>query len=336
MINISIIIPIYNVQDYLRKCLDSLYQQIRPDYEVILVNDGSTDNSPAICREYQEKYPDTIVIDQENGGLSAARNTGITAASGKYIYFLDSDDWLAPNAIKLLYDFTINKQCEVVQGGFFYAYEKECYIDERYLKMEEEAFVLAKEMAMKELIRNKYVKNFAWGKLYKADIVKKHLFTQGIYFEDSYWQHLIMDEVNKYGVLPKPLYYYRQRKEGISGTFSINNLDLLRGNELRLAFIKEKYPSLKDEMAASFWKNFYSIYQIARKHPDVIIRQTYRNEWRRINFKYQKDFQSALHNNLCYRLYCDIPRLLNIYNYGRRAFNHFLGKKLKRVGYDSK
>ena len=333
MYNISIIVPVYNVQDYLRQCLDSLFQQIRPDYEVILVNDGSTDNSPAICREYQEKFPDTIVIDQENRGLSGARNTGIVTATGKYIYFLDSDDWLAPNAIKLLYDFTINKECEVVQGGFFYAYEKGCYLDDRYIKMERGSFVLTKEVAMKELIRNKYIKNFAWGKLYRTDIVKRHLFPNGVYFEDSYWQHLIMDEVKNYGVLPKPLYYYRQREEGISGTFSLNNMDLLRGNELRLEFIKENYPSLTNEMAASFWKNFYSIYQIARKHPDAKIRVAYRDEWRRVNIKYRDDFSKALRTDPCYRLYSDIPGLLKVYNLVYRVYDRLFGKGLRKISY---
>lgn len=327
----SIIVPVYNVEVYLHQCLDSLYQQVRPDDEVILVNDGSTDDSPAICREYQQKYPNTIVVDQENAGLSAARNAGIKIAKGNYIYFMDSDDWLAPNAIRLLYDMAINKQCEVVQGGFFYAYEKACYLDDRYIKMERDSFVLSKEEAMKELIRNKYIKNFAWGKLYRADIVKRHLFPNGVYFEDSYWQHLIMDEVTNYGVLPEPLYYYRQRESGISGTFSMKNMDLLRGNELRLKFIKEKYPSLKNEMAKSFWKNFYSIYQIARVHPDPKIRIAYRDEWRRVNLEFKKDFSRALRYNLCYRLYSDIPGLLSIYIFCKRVYNHFFSKKLKQI-----
>lgn len=333
MYEISIIIPVYNVQKYLRHCLDSLYQQVSPDYEVIIVNDGSTDGSPTICREYQQKYPNTIIVDQENAGLSAARNAGIKIAKGNYIYFLDSDDWLAPNAIKLLYDIAINKQCEVVQGGFFYAYEKDCYLDDRYIKMERGSFVLSKEEAMRELIRNKYIKNFAWGKLYRADIVKRHLFPNGVYFEDSYWQHLIMDEVTNYGVLPKPLYYYRQRETGISGTFSMKNMDLLRGNELRLKFIKEKYPSLENEMAKSFWKNFYSIYQIARIHPDPKIRIAYRDEWRRVNIKYRKDFSKALRYNLYYRLYSDMPSLLKVYNIVYRAYDRFFGKGLRKISY---
>jgi len=98
MKTVSVVIPIYNVQDYLTKCLNSLYDQLNDTIEVILVNDGSTDNSLEICRKYAEKYPNTIVIDKENGGLSDARNVGTEAASGEYIYYLDSDDWLAPGA----------------------------------------------------------------------------------------------------------------------------------------------------------------------------------------------------------------------------------------------
>lgn len=333
MKSISIIIPIYNVQDYLKKCLDSLYQQIRPDYEVILVNDGSTDNSLSICKEYKEKYPDTILIDKRNGGLSDARNAGVAVATGRYFYFLDSDDWLAPNAIRPLYDMAINKNCEVVQGGFLYAYEKECYLDDRYVKIEQGSFVLSKEEAMRELIRNNYVKNFAWGKLYRADIVKRHSFPNGVYFEDSYWQHLIMDEVSHYGVLPKPLYYYRQREDGISGTFSLKNMDLLRGNEIRLGFIQEKYPSLTNEMAVSFWKNFYNNYQIAKKGTDKEVRRIFHDEWERINIKYEKLFRKALRKNICYRLYNDMPGLLGIYNLCKRIYGRLFAKGLKKLSY---
>lgn len=97
MNSISVIVPVYNVQPYLPKCLNSLYDQFNDTIEVILVNDGSTDNSLEICRKYAERYPNTIVIDKENGGLSDARNVGTEAASGEYVYYLDSDDWVAPD-----------------------------------------------------------------------------------------------------------------------------------------------------------------------------------------------------------------------------------------------
>ena len=109
---VSVVVPVYNVQEYLSQCLDSLYSQSYVDLEVILVNDGSTDNSLKICQEYAKLYTNTNLIIKENSGLSDTRNVGTIAAKGNYIYYLDSDDWLAPNAIKSLCDFAIeNESC---------------------------------------------------------------------------------------------------------------------------------------------------------------------------------------------------------------------------------
>jgi len=116
MKTVSVIVPIYNVEVCLRKCLDSLYAQVDDTIEVILVNDGSTDSSPEICQEYISRYPSTIYVDKENGGLSDARNAGTKVASGKYVYYLDSDDWLASDTIRTLYAFAEANNCEVVQG----------------------------------------------------------------------------------------------------------------------------------------------------------------------------------------------------------------------------
>ena len=241
-INISIIVPIYNVENYLIQCLDSLYSQVTPSMEVILVNDGSTDHSLKICNNYKNKYPNTIIVNKENGGLSDARNAGTAIATGKYIYYLDSDDWLAPNALKQLYDFAEEHLCETVQGNFYYAYSDHLLLDNRYVKETEIPFTLSRKEAMKELIKNEYIKNFAWGKLYLTSIAKKYPFQKGVYFEDAFWQHHIINEVERYGVLPTPLYYYRQRENSISGNFSIRNLDLLKGYEERLKFIQKEYP----------------------------------------------------------------------------------------------
>ena len=100
MIKLSVVIPVYNVEKYLAKCLDSVIYPERSDYEIIIVNDGSTDSSPNICHNYTEKFPELIkVLTTTNGGLGAARDVGIDAACGKYIVFLDSDDYLSPNAV---------------------------------------------------------------------------------------------------------------------------------------------------------------------------------------------------------------------------------------------
>ena len=129
---LSVIIPVYNVHKYLSYCLDSLYAQVDGTVEVVLVNDGSTDESLNICRKYADACSNTIIIDKENGGLSDARNVGTNTATGDYIYYLDSDDWLAPNAIRTLYDYAIENDCEIVQGGFYYAYDDYLLYDNKY------------------------------------------------------------------------------------------------------------------------------------------------------------------------------------------------------------
>lgn len=317
MAALSIIIPVYNVQDYLSHCLDSLYAQVDDTVEVILVNDGSTDDSLNICRRYADSYSNTVIIDKENGGLSDARNVGTKVATGDYIYYLDSDDWLAPNAIKRLFDYALENDCEIVQGGFYYAYNDHLLFDNKYKK----PFVLNRHEAMLELIKNDYVKNFAWGKLYRADIVKKHLFPKGKYYEDSYWQHLIIHECKRYGIVPTPLYYYRQRSTGISGEFSLKNLDLLRGYEERLLFILGNYPKCTKKMASMLWHVSFLMTENAKKNNEDLVRKMYQQYWKELNQKYKAIFNSAMHSDVDYCIWQFTPMLLPAFNLFKRIKN---------------
>ena len=315
--HISVIIPIYNVLPYLSYCLDSLFKQADEMMEVILVNDGSTDDSLSICREYAQRKSNAIVINKDNGGLSDARNVGTKAATGDYIFYLDSDDWLAPDAIKSLYEFAIENDCEIVQGGFYYAYDDHLLYDNKYKK----PFVWDRHEAMLELIKNDYVKNFAWGKLYRADIVKKHQFPEGKYYEDSYWQHLIIHECKRYGIVPTPLYYYRQRSLGISGEFSLKNLDLLRGYEERLKFVQLYYPQYAKQMVEGFWNIAYSMVTTAKKNENAEIRASFMDYWKRINQSYQDLFDDSMTVDVKYRIDQLCPCLMPIYLFCRKVMD---------------
>ncbi|MBQ9664917.1 MAG: glycosyltransferase family 2 protein [Bacteroidaceae bacterium] len=240
---ISVVIPIYNVAQYLSQCIDSVLSQSYPELEIILVNDGSTDDCPRICDEYKEKDARVRVIHQKNGGLSDARNSGMKIAEGEWIYFADSDDWLERNALLKLHQFALINHCDVVQGGLYYVYSDHLLF-RKASKKEQMKTLLTRYEAMRELIINDRVKNFAWGKLYKATLIKDLFFPVGKYFEDSFWQHLVIDRVTQYGIIDEPLYFYRQRGDSISGTSSNRLNDLLEGNKVRLKFIKEKYPDL--------------------------------------------------------------------------------------------
>lgn len=331
VICISIIIPIYNVAPYLSQCLDSFYKQIDDSIEVILVNDGSTDKSLTICEEYARKYTNTIIVNKENGGLSDARNAGTKVATGRFIYYLDSDDWLAPNAIKTLYDFAIENHCEVVQGGFYYAYTDYLLYDAKYKK----PFILERSEAMLQLIKNDYVKNFAWGKLYKSDIVKCYQFPKGKYYEDSYWQHLVLNEVTHYGIVPIPLYYYRQRNSGISGEFSSKNLDLLEGYEERLKFVQKHYPEYVNQLALVLWNMAYSFMESATNKCDEKTICAYAEFWQRINKSYQTLFDVALHSNVKYRLWKTFPRFIKLYELTNKAVDRVFKKStLVKIDYN--
>ena len=330
---ISIVIPVYNVSGYLKESLESVYSQGDVPCEIILVNDGSTDNSLQICKDYQKLYPDnTVIIDKENGGLSDARNAGIDVATGEWIYFLDSDDRLAPGALKRLYDFAISQDCSMVAGGYFYDYESYLLYDDRWLK-DKSSFVLSRKEAIAELIKQHYLKNFAWGKLYKTEIVKNHLFRKGVYFEDSFWQHLIVNECEKVGVVPEPLYYYRQRESSISGGFSERNLDLLKGNKERLCFIEENYPDLLHEMASSFWRMCYSFKRLAETTGKEALVSLYSSYYSEVEAQYGDLFDISLSGDIEYAMRNN-RALFSAYHFSRRVWDHFFAKRLKRIDID--
>lgn len=323
---ISVIVPVHNVKEYLPRCLDSLSEQtISEPLEVILINDGSTDSSPAICESYLQQHSNVILIHQENKGLSEARNFGIQVATGDWIYFLDADDWLVPSALSTLLSFAEAYSCDMVIGSFYYAYVSYLLYDDRWFKSKE-PFVLTREEAMRELILQHGFKNFAWGKLYRTEIVKKHAFRPGVYFEDSFWQHLIVDESTSIGVMPTPLYYYRQRMDSISGSFSIRNLDLMKGNEDRFRFILNHYPSLTKDAAKAFWSLCFQQQGLAaNKEPEI------RSFWVRVQEEYRDVFSKALKYSLLFQTVRLCPPLMNLCLQTKRVFDHFFAKRPQKI-----
>lgn len=315
---ISVIIPVYNVASFLPKCLDSVYAQDLDGVEVVLVNDGSTDDSLSICEYYKQRYPLTIVVNKENGGLSDARNVGTAVAHGDYIFYLDSDDWLAPNALTSLYDMAIKYDSDVVQGGFYYAYEDKLLRDMTESCLE---YVMTRQQAMGELVRQEAIKNFAWGKLYRKSIVSRFAFPVGKYFEDSYWQHLVINEVNKYCILSTPLYYYRQRQSGISGGFSMKQMDLLNGYEVRMDFIRTCYPELEKDMAQRWWNTAYQFYWYAKGCGMQDVIQVYSNYLRHVSAA----TGSLLKGIVSYEVYNRVPILMPVEHLVNRVFHRLWG-----------
>ena len=239
---VSVIIPIYNVEKYLRDCVDSVLEQTYPDLQIILVDDGSTDSSGQICDEYAGKDSRIQVVHKENGGLSDARNAGLTFAAGAFLLYLDSDDYLAPDAVEKLMKMQEKTGADVAFGNFFYTYPDHEDVARAWHRSDT---VLDNRQAMEALVDGR-LETFAWGKLIRSEIAKRHLFPKGKVFEDHFWTHFVFADAEKVAVTPQPLVYYRQRDNSISYTFDLKRLDMLEGWVNRKEFLEQQYPELLD------------------------------------------------------------------------------------------
>ncbi|WEG11510.1 glycosyltransferase [Pullulanibacillus sp. KACC 23026] len=250
---ISIIVPIYKVEAYLKRCVQSVIQQTYRNLEIILVDDGSPDRCGVWIEAFAKEDSRIRPLHKENGGLSDARNVGMQAATGDYMFFLDSDDWIAPTAIETLMNQLHRFQADVVQSNFYYAYQDYLLLDDRYYG-EVSPVILDNPELMRELVKNEKVKNFAWGKLYKTELIKELPFRKGVLFEDVFWAHQVMHRVHRYVILNQPLYYYFQRNDSIVAHYTSRNLDMLRGLKERHWFISMNYKDLVNESLKTLLK----------------------------------------------------------------------------------
>lgn len=239
---ISVIVPIYNVEKYICKCVESIINQTYKNLEIILVDDRSPDNCPKICDEYAQADKRIKVIHKENGGLSDARNAGIKVAGGEYISFVDSDDYIEPNMIFDLYNCMITDNSDIASCGVNWVDEDSKIIREDCLRQHS---VLSGKEAMKELLCDNMIKQYVWNKLYKASIINDIPFEKGKCNEDVFWSYQVIGNTNQVSVLPKSCYNYLQRSNSIMGVgYSEKWLDALDANALRCDYIKKKYPDL--------------------------------------------------------------------------------------------
>lgn len=333
---ISIIIPVYNSENYLRDCMDSILSQVCPNDEIIMINDASTDQSLSICYLYQDKYSEIVkVINKDSkSGPSDSRNIGTERAKGTYAYYVDSDDWLSIHALDLMYKFAVEKDCDIVQGGFYYAYKDYLLLDKRYKQTYTCPQVISKECAMAHLIRDGVVNNFIWGKLYKTSLVKKYKFPVDISMgEDLYWQHLIIHASNQIGIIPQPLYFYRQNSLSLSNVFSERHIDLLYAYESRLSFIKKEYPSLSRDMLFSYWKQAYQSMTLSKKSGSAKCQDAFCRYWKDLNNRYHDELKKNIKLKLEYLLYNQSEELLKAYLFLKQIHIRFL-PRYKKVDYD--
>jgi glycosyltransferase involved in cell wall biosynthesis len=238
---LTIIIPIYNVAEYLPQCLDSVFIQDLTDCEVICVNDGSTDNSGGILRDYKEKYPKLIIIDRQNGGLSAARNTGLEVAKGEYIYFLDSDDYLYEGVLSKMLDFVLQNKLEV--GCFNVLKDGETpYFDSNYKFEKATSGTVFCKMFFASI--GTYYPAPVWMYIYNLHFLRKNdlYFEEGRLHEDEEFTPRVLFFTEKVGLLNIPIQFHRLAREGaITSTVSEKHIsDSIKNCRDLFLFFKSK------------------------------------------------------------------------------------------------
>jgi glycosyltransferase involved in cell wall biosynthesis len=293
---VSVVVPIYKVEKYIHRCIDSILNQTYTNLEIILVNDGSPDTCGVIADMYSQCDDRIKVIHKENGGLSDARNYGMKEVTGEFTVFVDSDDWIEKDMIKNMVHSSLKYKADVVQAAFYYAYDDKLLLDRIYLSKEETPLILDNKTLMYELVTNEIVKNFAWGKLYKTNIIRNIPFKKGVLFEDVFWAHKVMHRVNTYLILKQPYYYYYQRNDSIVSTYSIRNLDIIKGLKDRHRFIKNHYEELKDESLKILLKTcmiHFNLLLLNKKDSKGV----YRKEIQNYVKLHHSDFKKAIKND---------------------------------------
>lgn len=250
---ISVIIPIYKVEQYLKRCVDSVLNQTYTNLEIILVDDGSPDSCPKICDDYATLDSRVKVIHKKNGGLSSARNAGLNICKGEYIAFVDSDDFVSNYFVDFLYKAVVDNHVNISVAEYRSFNENEELIDEN--KPDDYA---AEKQSLEEMM-SRYSSIYAhdsmltivsWNKLYKVDLFDEIRFPEGKLYEDAATTYKILNRCDEIAFVKNPLYYYLLRRNSISGNekFIEKTLDYLDALKMSNEFFLEQ----RKELLASF------------------------------------------------------------------------------------
>ncbi|MDY4231551.1 MAG: glycosyltransferase [Candidatus Faecousia sp.] len=243
---ISVIVPVYNVEAYLDKCISSIVNQTYRNLEIILVDDGSPDNCPAMCDAWKEKDSRIVVLHKENGGLSDARNAGMGAAHGEFISFIDGDDWIEPRFFEILQHELEAQNADVAAVRYRLCWEGDaCERQSAY----EHVTVYDRQTAMRMLIQNQ-IKQVVWNKLYRSAQIRDIPFEKGKVHEDEFWTYQVIGRIGRFAAIDYIGYDYFQRAGSIMGAgYSPKRLDAVEAKTRRQAYLTEHMPELAPEGA---------------------------------------------------------------------------------------
>ncbi len=276
---ISVIIPIYKVEDYLRKCLDSILNQSYTNLEIILVDDGSPDSCPQICDEYAKKDPRIKVIHKKNGGLSDARNVGIESSSGKYISLIDSDDYVNKYFIETLYKHLIETQSDIAICNYQKVFASDV-IDIKNRFPDSDNFIYENDDKFSPLY-TRFGTPFvvAWNKLYKAEIFKQHniRYPLGKIHEDEFVIHELLNVAERVCFFETPLYNYVIRDGSImSQKFSEKNISAFDACINRILFYQKHNPIFVEKAIKQLLHRLYTNYHKFTKQSKKILKQKFK------------------------------------------------------------
>lgn len=263
MPTISVIVPIYKVESYLRQCVDSILGQTFRDFELILVDDGSPDGCPAICDDYARQDERIVVIHQKNSGLSAARNAGLDIAGGAFIFFVDSDDWIAPTTLERMLSALQAEQADMALCNIKLAYPPDYpgEKNDRIWPIADESLETI-EMVDKLMLPEAWFYIVACNKLYRREIFDGLRFPVGYIHEDAAVIHRVIGRCGKIVTLSEQLYFYRQVATSITGQgLRVQTSDKLYAYADRIRFAHEKgWDELETKSIARFVFSFFDFY----------------------------------------------------------------------------
>ena len=268
---ISVIVPVYNVEPFLKRCLNSLAHQTYGNLEILLIDDGSSDMSPRICDEYAERYSNVKVIHQQNKGLCGARNTGLDNASGEYIGFVDSDDWCALDMYQYLYDGLCKYNVDVSACGYYRVRSKGRAVG----RCDGLDYVMDRDLLIRDIVMNFDFRTVFWNKLFKRSVFETIRFPEGYTFEGTRFMHRVLKNVKKAVLLGEPKYFYVDTVDSIVNTTKlVSPVNQALSCIARYNDLEADYPDLREEMMFDIGKSFLFIKKthgtVARAETDAL------------------------------------------------------------------
>lgn len=268
---ISVIVPVYNVEEYLNKCVDSIINQTYKNIEILLIDDGSTDTSGAICDDYSQRYDNVKTYHKKNGGLSSARNFGIERASGEYLGFVDSDDYIHKEMYERLYSLIKENDADLSECLLTNVYNGKNLINNE----KERVLVVNSETAIDLALKAEIANVVAVDKLYRRSLFDNVRYPVGKTIEDGFVIVDILSQCDRIVITTEQMYYYVHRKGSITtDAFSTKSLDAIEAYEKNYNIIKNKYPAILDSAILRLcWAHFYVldkiIYDNSEEHKET-------------------------------------------------------------------